>query len=850
MIRVLLALSSAVGVFAQDILLPAGPYDPNIPTPAVFFGHHPGDRFTRHHGLESYLRRLEQLSERVKVVAYGTTPEGRTLHLVIVTAPDNHRRLEEIRLQHLRRMEAPFDLPEDQPIPVWLTYSVHGNEASGTEAAVVLLYNLAAGQSSVLDSVLAHEIILIDPETNPDGRERYVHHVAMRQGGKGNSDPLASEHFTPWPGGRWNHYLFDLNRDWAWLTQEESRARVALYRQWMPIFHGDFHEMGAQSTYYFAPPSAPFNRFIDEVTFSKWANVYGRNWAAAFDRQSWRYFTRETFDMHYPGFGDTWPTLNGAVGVTFEQAGGVGIRFQRKDGEILTLKDRLTHHFVTSWTTLLTALENRREHLRDFSQYWKQSMKWDGATRAYVIPKTNHGEHTTRLIENLLRQGIEVYESRGPIAAAKLTDLYGRAVPGHTFDAYVVPMRQARRRLLQAIMEVEQIRNDSLFYDITAWSLPLVLNVECYQSQTDPDVAKLTKIDTLSHVGLFAAAPSPYAYLMDWQQEFAAQAVSGMIRDNLRLSFLTIPVRVGGREYSRGTIIIHPDGRTDSALKRLVEKTSVRIDAVTSGWSESGADLGSDRVRPLLRPKIGLFYGEPVSAPDLGALWHWLDGQGLDYSLLEIDGRRSWESYSVLVFPSSWRSLSNMDKGFVESLREWVDRGGVLITTGSSAFWMSKALSGLTQLTTVADKKVDEKSSSENDADRASKEKWKVMTRFEKEMYEQKTSIPGSVFRIQMDTTHELGYGYPMSRLPVLMTGSNAFHLSSAGYNVGRFDERPLIAGYADTSLVRKLSRTAYLIDEPVGRGHVVVYADDPLFRAFWMTMSRSLVNAMLFLRK
>jgi hypothetical protein len=859
----LLSLTSTA-VEAQDILFPCDGYRSDIPKPNEFFGYAPGERFTHYDRLESYLNKLDELSDRIDLRVYGKTPEGRNLVVAIVTSPSNHQRLDDIRRANLRLTDARVTKDEEakkiidaQPIFVWLTYNVHGNEASGTEAAIMVLYNLAAGEAVWLDSLLEYEVIFIDPLTNPDGRERYVNHVDARQGRFPNPDPNALEHEAVWPGGRWNHYYFDLNRDWSWLTQDESRSRVSFYQQWMPVFHGDFHEMGANSTYYFAPPTAPFNKFLDEKTFTKWANVYGRSWASAFDRHGWRYFTREIFDMHYPGFGDSWPSLNGALGVTFEQAGGVGVAYRRKDGHTLTLNERLTHHFITSWTTLKAAVLNRREQLNDFYDFWKSSLKWDGTARAYVIPREKAGAHPSEILRILLAQKIEVYETESSFP--KLTSMSGQSIGSRSFQggAYVIPLRQPKRRLLQALMEWNQIRSDSLFYDITAWSLPLAYHVETYQSETEPDLQKMTPVRDLPTRGAIPDAINPYAFLMDWNQEYAAQVCGELLRKNHQLQFTSVPLTLQGRPFARGTIVMLPGSQSGDLvtdLKRLVDKYPVRIEAVNTGWSDFGHDLGSNRIQVLQKPKIALLSGDPISAPDLGAIWFWLDrSQTFDFTLIDVASisRTDLDDYTVVICPAAWGSLDDyLGKSAVDRIKDWIEDGGVFIATGSSALWATKSKSGLTDLQSTGDKKADDKTSLEKEADRAINDRLKVMTRFEREVYEQKNTIPGTVLKVKIDPTHELGYGYDRDDIGVMMTGQNSFVLSSRGHNVARFMKEPLIAGYGDSILVRRLAETAYLVDEPVGKGHVVVYADDPVFRSFWMSMSRSVANAILFLRK
>ncbi|RLC55153.1 MAG: zinc carboxypeptidase, partial [Chloroflexi bacterium] len=394
---------------------PGGTYDSSIPTPASFLGYAIGYDFTPHHRLKAYLEAVAAASDRVSLGSYGLTNEGRDLMLLTITSPANHARLEEIRL-NMGVLADPRGVDQTEldaiiqgsPTVAWLSYSVHGSESAGTEAAILTVYQLAAGTDAVTTNILDEVVVIIDPLANPDGRERVVHSFQKRRGMTYTDNPSGWEHGSDWPGGRTNHYYFDLNRDWSWQTQVETQQRTIEYLRWNPVVHVDFHEMGGDS-YFFFPAATPVHKSIPSVTM-KWQGIYGEGNAEAFDQFGWPYYTKIGFDMYYPGFGDSWPSMLGAVGMTYEQGGGssVGIEIKREDGTTHSLRQRAHGHFTASMATLKTTAERRQERMADFLAFFRHALALgDGPVSTYAFVPDTDPYNADRLVKLLTRQGIE-----------------------------------------------------------------------------------------------------------------------------------------------------------------------------------------------------------------------------------------------------------------------------------------------------------------------------------------------------------------------------------------------------------------------------------------------------------
>ncbi|MBI1805879.1 MAG: peptidase M14, partial [Ignavibacteria bacterium] len=438
----------------------------SIPPPKQILGYELGDRFSSHARIERYILAIrDAASDRVRVIPYGETYEGRTLYLVVVSSPENLNHLDDIKA-NIHKLSDPRATSDGEaeriigssPAIAWLSYGVHGNEASSPEAALSVLYQLASRTDAEMMTLLKNLVVVIDPLLNPDGHERYVNYETTRSGVKPIDDKNAVEHNEDWPSGRTNHYFFDLNRDWAWLTQRESQARIMAYQEWKPQVHVDFHEMGYNSSYFFFPAFKPINKNFPKNTV-EWGEIYGRANAAAFDKQGWSYWSGESFDLFYPGYGDSWPSLNGAIGMTYEQAGQVGVSVKRSDETILTLKDRLEHHAATSLATLKATADNREKRLRDFYQFFKQAISEgiSGPVKAFIVNPAKDPSRAAKMISLLSKQGVEISQAQREFSVDGLSTYFSKTTTSKQFPpgSYIIPLSQPAKRLIMSLMEQE-----------------------------------------------------------------------------------------------------------------------------------------------------------------------------------------------------------------------------------------------------------------------------------------------------------------------------------------------------------------------------------------------------------
>jgi hypothetical protein len=873
----LVAVSAARGASAQAApdYYSGGTYDPAVPTPRSVLGYEIGERFTPHHRIVAYLEAVAAASPRVSLQRIGETYQGRPLLLLAVTSEANHARLETIQKNALlladpRRLPEGAEVDElvrSTPIVVWLSYGVHGNESSSSEAAMQTVYQLAAGTDESTRRLLEGAVVLVDPLLNPDGRDRYVHWFNSVVGRVPNPDPQAAEHDEPWPGGRFNHYLFDMNRDWAWLTQRETQARIAQYVQWMPQVHVDFHEMSYNSTYFFFPADAPINSNLPPKTL-EWAKVFGRGNAAAFDAFGWPYYTAESFDLYYPGYGDSWPSLHAAIGMTYEQAGNssAGLVIRRDDGTLLALRDRVAHHFTAGVATVRTAVENREALLRDFHDARRNAIE-EGekeALKEFLFVPGKDPVRAAALVDLLIRQGIEVSRAREAFVAEKVHGYLGDTWELEKFPqgTYCVSMRQPAKRLAKALLEPEAELTKIHFYDISAWSLPLAYGVKAYWTEVPTTVAKEILAAAPPVEGRVEGAQSGAVYyLIPWETNSAPRALYELLDEGFLARVAAKTFELDGKEFGRGTIVVPAAGSPPSLperMERLAREHRIVVTASKTGLTDKGINLGSEHVQPLRLPKIAVAMGEGVSATSYGAIWFLLEQEYVIpfspiplRSIAESDLSR----YNVLIFPDDWGGYgSTLTKEATQKIKDWIERGGTFVGVGGGAFWAAKEEGGLTSATTADehdDKEGDSPATGEapaapSEAPARSKKPRERMKIEEQQAEARKRQVPGTILAVDLDPAHPLAFGYE-EHIHVLKAGPRAFNLSKQGYNVGTFVAGK-VSGYISEENQEKLGKKAYLIEIPMGRGHVVLYADDPTFRRFWKGLTRLFLNSILLL--
>jgi hypothetical protein len=811
------------------------------PTPQEYLGYPIGERFTSYDRILEYFNELAKQSSLVTIQQIGETYERRPLVLATITSAKNRAALDAIRRNATMLASGEGDaaqIAKDMPVIVWLAFGVHGNESSSAEAAMLVASELVKNPK-VLDDV----VVLIDPLENPDGRERYISWFKRTAGVKPNPNPDAFEHQEPWPAGRFNHYLIDMNRDWTWMSQRETQARVAAYGQWNPQVFVDFHEMGYQSTYFFPPDAKPINAHLPKDV-EEWLDVFGRANAAEFSKRGWPFFVAEQFDLFYPGYGDSWPALHGAVGMTYEVAGHGrgGVAIERDDKTILRLSDRVQRHFTTGMTTVRTAAQNREQLLRYTHQAARAQI--DGGKNTFLIVPGSPNFDT--LVELLQKQGVKV-EMLANAATLRATRVDRASAESKTFPAgtVVVSTKQPLGGLANTLLEkapafskgfVEEQRQKAEadepddFYDLTTWSLPLAMNVEAWET-----AAPVTGTSAFSRKAASPFRPAAYGYLVDGMEPNLYRFAGRLFENDVNFSVSDTEVTVGDRAFSRGTLIIlkgNNKDTLDATLAKSVSDTGVSTVSLESGWM-GGTAFGSEKIRHVRKPKIGLVGGPGSNATSYGMLWHTLDiDTPIPHNTLSLESLRviDLDDYDVLVFPDG-SYADRLGKRGVEKIKSWVNDGGTIVAVkGASAFLREKDVEVSKLKLWEPPKKKDD------DKEKAADERYNDYR------------VPGSAFRTTMNDRSFLTFGVP--RPPaVLIEGTNAFlPLAHKVDNIISIDAKdPLISGVAWQESLDRLKGSVYVVSEPFGNGQVITFADDPHFRLFWRGTLPIFLNAVLY---
>jgi zinc carboxypeptidase len=842
--------------------------DEKVPRPEAVLGYPLGARFTSWDRIVSYLEALDAASPRVKMWEYGRTYEGRPLKLVAVSTPENLERLDEIR-QDVQRLAAGSGLAGGEkdrlvrrtPLVVWLAYGVHGNESSSAEAAMGTAYVLAAGQGETAE-MLKDVVVLIDPLQNPDGRERYVNGYKQRRGDEANPRRSAAEHWEPWPGGRQNHYLIDLNRDWAWASQQETRQRIAAYRSWEPQVYVDFHEMGSDSSYFFPPAAEPIHPQIDRRILS-WLDAFGRANAAAFDRQGWIYFKEENYDLFYPGYGDSYPSLRGAVGMTYEMAGGgrAGQALALPDGTVLTLADRVARHLTTSLATTRTAARNARKILEDFAA--NRAKAAAEPARTYLWPADQQEART--MADLLVLHGVKVRQlgESAEIAVRGLSrgtsEAQARRFPAGT---YAVSTAQPLGNLVEALMQLDSPMNqafldrqrqrleqnlDPEFYDITAWSLPLAYNVHTWVVAGDVATGKALPESAGGGVRGEGQTGSEIGWLVPPQGIATYRLAAELQKRKIHFRVATAAFSGGGASYPNGTLFIprraNPEDLRDT-FKGLLQDESLAAQAVSSSYDFKGISLGSNDM-PAVRPvRVGLVSGEGVDATSFGFLWYLLDNQiGVDYDRLDLGQLRNLplSDFDVLIFPSGGYDERIGDK-MKEGLDAWVKDGGVLVAVGDAVNWLQDR-----ELTSIKRWQPPKKDDKEDEEERPEDPEGGE-SEVEKQLAERPIFTPGAVLATTMQPQHPLTLGLTGSP-DVLYEGTTVLKTTGDPRQdvLVAKDDSPVIAGFAWPEAEQRLAGSLLVGTESRGRGSVVLFAQDPAYRLFWRATTPILLNAVLY---
>jgi len=850
-------------------LWPGATYDPKIPTIKAVLGYEFGEEITSPDGLIAYLKALAAAApDRTRLVQYATSWEGRPLYLMAIGSADRLGRLDEIKAG-LKRIADPRGLEpaeadrlvRDLPAVTWLIHGVHGNEISSCEAALAEAYHLLAAQGdSAIDQVLRDSIVLVDPSQNPDGRARFLSTTLQGRAFPPDAEPFSAEHDEPWPGGRSNHYLFDMNRDYFSMSQPETQGRAAVFLEWFPQVVADLHEMGGNSTYYFAPPAVPINPYITKEQM-KWLDAFGRANASAFDARGFAYFTREVYDSFYPGYGESWPMYHGTIGMTYEQASTRGLVLRRDDGTLLEYRQAVTHHFTSAVTTAITAAKSREQLLRDFLAYRRSAVaQGETGTREYVIVPGADRSRAEQLARVVAAQGIEVRRAAEPVKLAT------RTVPA---GAFLVSAAQPSGRLIRNlfdpqisqgeafIKEQDRRRRERLgdqIYDVTSWNLPLAFGVECVTSDKPLNLKTTPHDDVegrLSSAETVAAAK--LAYLIPWGSG-AAAAVAELLRAGVRVDVAGAPFTLGGRRFPLGTAIVrvasndavpHLQKRLESAAAR---NPGLEIVPTDTGWVDEGISLGSGQVEHLKAPKVAMAWDTPTASLSAGWMRYVIErrfGQQVtairSSTLGDVDLRR----FDVLALPSGNYTFND---DLLRRLKDWIRGGGTLVTVGEASRWAARERVGLLATRTLL-------RDGTPDIDQPDEKKGaeKPSADYEKAIQperERPENTPGAMLRLTLNPEHWLSAGFDGDEITALVDGNRVFApiKLNEGRNVAVYatKDRLVAGGLAWPEAQTLLAEKPYLIEQPMGRGHIVAFAEDPNYRAFTEATELLFMNAIL----
>lgn len=837
----LLFIAAPAGAQSTNYFFPAGQqFDAAIPSPEQFLGYAIGTHHTRHDRIVAYMQELARLSDRATYQEIGRTYELRPMPVLTVTAPENHARLEEIRRQHMMSTE-PGTTPAsaaERKVIVHLGYGVHGNETSSAEAAMLTAYWLVAGQTAEVEQFLRDGVYHVEPVLNPDGRDRHTNWANMHKATPVVADPLDREHNEVWPGGRTNHYWYDLNRDWLPLENPESRARIDFHHAWRPNVVTDYHEMGANSTYFFEPskPYSSWNPLLPERLYTEITLDFAAHWAAVLDEIGSLYFTKEVYDNMYPGYGSSYPNFLGGLGLVFEQASSRGLAQESSRSGVLTFPFAIRNHLRTSIATVRAAVQHRvklLEYQRDFFESaLREAERFP--VKAYVFGDPHDTGRNRAFLDLLLRHRLDVYELPETVREN-----------GHVFEpgrAWVVPTAQPKFRMARSIFERTNEYADSAFYDASTWTVSLAYGMPDAELNRRPALgARVTEPPRPQ--GLGSVPMSGYAYLLDWSDYYAPKALYHLLSNDVHAEAafepFTASTNVGSRAYPRGSISVPVQAQSvdPQRLHELVleaERLSgVAFQSVATGYSVAGADLGSGSFRPLSEPRVLMVIGDGVSSYEAGQIWHMMDTKfAIPMTKVDSDdfGRADLSRYDVLVLPSGGYGFISGSR--LDDVRRWVRGGGTLIALRTAAQWaVANELTPNTSHAQDSDTtELGRRDYADADAVRGAQ------------------AIGGSIWMTDLDTTHPLAFGYHRRQLPVWRDHSMFFEPSRNPYStVAQLTESPHLSGYISAPNLERLRGSPSLIADQFGGGSVILMLDNPNFRGYWYGTNRLFLNALFF---
>ncbi|PQV46514.1 zinc carboxypeptidase [Jejuia pallidilutea] len=800
-------------------------YNTNIPTPESVIGHPVGKWHVTHDKLVQYMYALAEASDRIAIENRGKTFEDRPLLLLTITSPENIKNIETIRNNHIEATNTDTAInTKNRPIVVYQGYSIHGNEPSGSNAALLVAYYLAAAQGNAIENMLQNTVILLDPAFNPDGLQRFAYWANTNKNINLNPDPNDREYSEVWPGGRTNHYWFDMNRDWLPVQLPESRARIKTFHKWLPNILTDHHEMGTNSTFFFQPgiPSRthPLTPKLNQELTAKIGNYH----AKALDKIGSLYFTEESYDDFYYGKGSTFPDINGSIGILFEQASSRG-HIQESDNGILTFPFTIRNQFTTSLSTLKAANNLREEILKYQHNFYKNARKESAKqhTKAIVFGDEKDAAKTFHLAEILNRHKIIIHDIKDDFS-----------IDGKNFKkgySYIVPKHQKNSRLINAMFEKRTTFQDSLFYDISAWSFPLAFNLDYAENVATSNLGEQVNDLKLREGGV--SAKSDYAYLVEWHEYYSPKLLNTILNKDLRAKVALKQFSLNGVNYDYGTIMVPVQNQKLNAedlytfLHKAAKASHVTINGVNTGLTQ-GIDLGSRNFSRLEKPNIALLVGDGISSYDAGEIWHLLDTR-YNITATKLDtkniSRVDLSRYNTIIIPNL-RSLGDTE---TKRLKEWTKNGGTIIGYRNTVKWLEKQefIKAKFNKTDVPAKNISfEDASNFRGAQR----------------------IGGAIFEAKLDRSHPINFGYKNNMLAMFRNTTIFMKPDSLSYNNPiKYTKTPLLSGYISKPNLEALAETVPVKIKNLGKGKVVAFTDNTNFRAFWYGTNKLLMNAIFF---
>ena len=801
-------------------------YNPNIPTPQSSIGHQVGDWHITHDKLVQYMYALASSSDRITIEDRGATFEGRPLLLLTITSANNHLNIETIRQQHLEltQKEPSTTNINEMPIVVQQGFSIHGNEPSGSNAALAVAYYLAAAQGPAIDTLLNNTVILFDPSYNPDGLQRFAYWANTNKSKNINPDPNDREYDEVWPGGRTNHYWFDMNRDWLPVQLPESRARIATFHKWMPNILTDHHEMGTNSSFFFQPGIPSRTHPLTPQQNQDLTGEIGTYHATAFDKIGSFYYSKESFDDFYYGKGSTFPDINGSIGILFEQASSRGHAQESVNG-ILTFPFTIRNQFTAALSTLEAAVAMRQKILSYQQEFYQQAFKEAAKADAIVFGDEKDPSKAYHLAEILMRQNIQVHKIAN--------DFTSKGKRYTKESSYAVPKNQRQHRLINAMFEKRTEFKDSLFYDVSAWTLPLAFNLDYNQNIPTNKVGE--KITTLTKPGATAPKYSEYGYLMQWHDYYTPKALNMLLKKGIRAKVGMTPFTSQEKEYDYGTILIPVQNQDLSpkdiakAIEEIVAQTGVTIDPANSGQTQK-VNLGSNQFKALKLPKVAMLVGDGINPYDAGEIWHLFD-QRYDMHITKLDTKNfrrvDISKYTDIIMPATRGNALNKDAA--KKLKTWVQNGGTLIGYKSAGKWLEKnefmKMTFKSNKTTATDISFEQRSN-----------------------YNGAQYIGGAIFQTTLDRSHPIAFGHKNKNLPVFRNTTLFIEADKNSYNNPiKYTASPLLSGYISLPNLELLKNTVPFKKAKLGRGNVLYFTDNTNFRAFWYGTNKLLMNAIFF---